>query len=254
MKRILLMTSDPRFRRVVQRLSEQGWETVESGDCSKEPCLVLFALNAAQEAIKEVLERASAGSRFVIGRAGDEIKALARKRGIHLLCLLEEEAYRKSNAQATAEGVLAEILGKTPRLLGECRGLVCGFGTCGTVIARLLRRLGAEVWVKTGERSTPLAREEGFSLATLSPREAQRYDFVVNTVESPLFSEEFLAALPAGCVIFQVASGFSGFCADRLEAQGIRFVPLPGLPGRFAPHSEADCILHLLQLREEEAL
>ena len=90
-----------------------------------------------------------------------------------------------------------------------------------------------------------MAKREGFREARLTPSEAKHFDFVVNTVEEALFPSAFLSALPEGCVIFQVATGFSGLCADRLEAQGVRFVPLPALPGRFAPESEADHILRL---------
>lgn len=252
MNHIHRFTSDPRFLLITKRAEEEGWQVSCGSDLPDTPCVFLFSLRTGDEELKEAMAHAKNGSLAVVGKAAPETVALLNKRGIGVLPLLQDPNYRTENALATAEGVLSEVIAKTDRLLSEQCVLVCGYGNCGKAIARLLWLCGCEVWILSRAKSRKKAEEEGFNTLPQGCDRLGMFDLIVNTVEDAIFTEKELNFVSPGCRFLQVASGFSGLCAETLLEKGIRFDPLPGLPGRYAAASEADTIYRLIRARWKE--
>ena len=73
------------------------------------------------------------------------------------------------------------------------------------------------------------------------------FDGVINTVPEPIFTHEMLSTMRCGSSFFQIASGTSGIDPKKAEEMGFHFVPLHGLPGKYAPASEADAIRRVVE-------
>lgn len=248
MKIILPKTSDARFVRLACLAREDGAEVLEYTDppCTEKAVHVL-SLGADEAEILKTLQHASPGSVVLTGRAAPALREYAREKKICLRALLEEERYLIQNSIITAEGVLAELIRNTDRRLSEQCLLVYGYGNCGQEIAKLLWLCGCEVWVWSRERGQRLARYDGFNVYHAPTLGLGMFDGVINTVPAPVFPLSHLSTLRSGSFFFQVASGFSGICPEEAEQLGIRFYPLHGLPGKFAPASEADAIWEIIQ-------
>lgn len=241
-----VLGSDRRFDLVASALEEEGFSVLREG-IAKERAVYLLPPATGEEEVLALLDRLAKGSFVFWGRAGEKAKKHAAEKEIFLTSLTEDKLYLELNSRATAEGVLAEVIQKTPCLLGEETVLVCGYGNCGKQIAKLLWLCGCDVWVHSRKGSLAKAKEDGFNTIHTFGENLGMFDLVVNTVPAPIFPSAFLDALSVGTLLFQVASGLSGLDPKDLKERGISFHPLPGLPGRIAPETEADAIFRLIK-------
>ncbi len=245
MREIYIYGTDRRFDLIAQRFKSEG-KTVFREGVSREPAVYLFGLNADKEQIRLQMEQMKPESTVFLSRSNDALQQLALEKGLEIISLMEETSYVSSNAAATAEGTLAAVIQAVPRTLREIRVLICGFGNCGKALAKLLRACGCQVFIFSRSGSMEAAKKAGFSLCRIAQDPMDCFDVILNTVPAPIFSDAVLARIPSGTHLFQIASGCSGMDPSQLEKQGILFHPLPGLPGKVAPESEADTIHQIL--------
>lgn len=237
--------TDKRFDLIADRLIEDG-KTVARSGVSQKSATYLFPLNTAGDALISQLENIQPKSLVFVGKSNEAVREKAKENQIHLISLLDEHDYVEENALATAEGTLASVIQETNRVLRDTCVLICGFGNCGKAIARLFWLCGCEVWIFSREGSMEKAHCEGFNTYRAPGKHMGMFDAIINTVPAPIFSETFLQSFVPGTHLFQVASGLSGIDPNLLKEKGIPFHPLPGLPGKVAPESEADSILRIL--------
>ena len=245
MESVYILGKDRRFDALERLCRDEGFFVFRSVE-KKEKGVFIFSLGAKKEEILSFLEKAEMGSLFLVGRADKETKELARKAGIGLFCLLEENEYLEKNSTATAEGTLAEVIRRTDRVLGETSVLICGYGNCGRALARLFWLCGSEVWIFSHEGSMEKARKDGFNTYRAPGKNLGMFDVILNTVPEALFSSEWVQGVREDGLIFQIATGLSGMDPD-FAALGIPFIPLPSLPAKYAPETEAETIFTLLK-------
>ncbi len=249
MSRICRMGSDARLLLAGNALAAEGWEVISGVGCSSEEAVYLFAPRAGEAELLALLVQAEPkrGSLILPYRASERVKRFCAERGLFCVALWENEEYRRVNTAATVKGVLAEMLAKTGRLLSEEKILVCGWGQCGSRIGECLRLCGADVAVFSREGSAARAAEAGFDAFSDWEKASGVFDEVVNTIEDAVFSPAAFRCFSPGCRLFQVASGFSGLCAETLLTRGVTLVPLPSLPARYAPESEARVMAEIIR-------
>ena len=243
MTRYYIPGSDERWELLAGMLREKGEVFREGAPGAGEEAAVILPYKKTQEEITASLLSYPEKTRVFVWTAGEEARLIAKKRGIFLYALGDDRILRAQNARATAEGCLASVLETRDRTLFGESVLVCGFGHCGSAIARLFWLCGCEVTVFARERGRRLAEAEGFStISTLATRRVSEAGLVINTVPAPLFVFPAAEYLAAGCFVYQVASGACGLDEAFCREKGIRLVPLPALPARFSPRSEAEVL------------
>lgn len=147
------------------------------------------------------------------------------------------------NAALTVEGALALAIEHTAFSLLHQPILVLGAGRIGQLLALRLGALGAKVTVAA-------RRAESLALCEALGAEGRFYEdlpygkfrLVLNTVPAQVLGEEALSRLPEGAVLIELASAPFGFDAALAERYGLRVIPAPGLPGKYAPETAARCI------------
>ena len=211
-----------------------------------ERCVFVFPFNAVAEKMKSDLQKARAGDVCALGNCPPPLRPFLTEKGIVLVEFLQNEAYRRRNALATAQGALAEVIRREKGLLQEKTVLVCGYGACGAPLAKLFYLLGCEVFVYSHPASAARAEKDGFSFFPLASPRLAMFDFVLNTVPAPVFPKEVLCALRPGTAFYQIATGTSGVDVALLAARGVAFYPLWGLPGAYCPESEAETMEKIL--------
>lgn len=203
----------------------------------------VFCAEKSTCALSNIISSAELGA-HIIGGLTDSLSAECERAGLVPYSLLNDEALLIKNALLTAEGMLEYLL-KLPHSIFSSSVLILGYGRVAQAASRVLRALGARVYVsarKSEQRA--LAECEG---ATALPLKALKESVpreicaVINTVPAPILSEDILRALPKGTKIIELASVpcCDGQAAARL---GIEFILAPALPGRCSPDSAADII------------
>lgn len=246
MESMIILGRDARFDCLEKHLLKEGFSVKRHLEEGERGCFFL-PLNAGEEEILSVIEKALPKSTLLAGHFGEAARLRAKEKKMLLIPLLEEEDYLTDNAAATAEGTLAAVIRETPVLLRELCVLVCGYGNCGRAVARLLWLCGCEVWIFSREGSMERAKKDGFNVYHAPGQNMGMFDVIVNTVPAPIFASPLSEAIAPETVLFQVASGLSGIQKEKLALRGIRFHPLPGLPGLCAPQTEADAMYRILK-------
>ena len=181
------------------------------------------------------------GAMLFGGRIPETVREAGRERGILVTDYFEDEAFQLRNAVLTAEGALAALIDAVPSAVSGLRCAVLGYGRVGSALARRLVPLGAEVTAAArNERDRARAESDGCSAVPLDDWRADPGGFtaVFNTIPAKLLDGEILGRMDRGTVVFDLAPGESGIG----PCEGVRVIPLPGLPGKCAPVTAGEII------------
>lgn len=241
MKHFFLLSDDPRFHTLQECLLFYDHPVFRTlPDRFPAESVLVFSLGAKEEDILSAIQKLPRGSSIAVGRKTKALLSFGNHRGIEIIPLLENTAYLKRNAAATAEGFLAECIGKTDTTLADQTTLIIGYGNCGKAIAKLLYLCGSEVYVHSHSGSMEKASADGFSVFPAFTKKLCMFDCIVNTVPSPIFKEEFFSFCRRGTHFFQIASGLSGIDPELAKKHGIFFHPLPALPAKYSPVTDGE--------------
>lgn len=158
---------------------------------------------------------------------------------------MEMDDVSLKNAVATAEGAIAEAVRLSPVNLHHSRCLVTGYGRCGKILSQKLKGLDARVTVSArNEESLAMAEAYGMDTAPLKDlrQSAGSYDFLFNTIPSPVFDREMIDSMKSNATIIDIASAPGGTDFEACRRAGIRAQLTPGLPGKYSPESSADIL------------
>ena len=177
------------------------------------------------------------------GRIAPKLADEARRRGIRLFDYYDSEELMIKNAYLTAEGAVSLAMNELDIALSGARASVIGYGRIGKFLASMLSALGARVTV-AARKSTDLAYASGFGFDTLrinysngvsSLSALAAENIIFNTAPYWLLDESVLRTFPAGSLIVELASAPGGVDPEAAKKYGIRVIPAPGLPGKYAP-------------------
>lgn len=192
----------------------------------------------------------------------------------------ENESLKYRNAYITAEAALMTAMELTDRTLRGTAVAVLGYGRIGSMLARLLAALGAEVTVAARREDVLVcAAAEGYHTLWMSeaadrpvrPDRSDRcdrsdrvndpllplcvgYPLIFNTIPAPVLKAPVLSRMERGTIILDLASAPFGADPEAVREasaqRGIHYVRAPSLPGSYAPRDTgyimADCVMEIL--------
>ncbi len=155
------------------------------------------------------------------------------------------EAFLLRNAQATAEGAIAEIIAKYPRTVCGSRFLITGCGRITGFLAPMLRAMGGSVAV-AARRPSDRAKMEALGMEAMTfgraARRAKEYGVIINTVPARVLDSRFIDCLSPGVLLIELASAPGGIDLDECKKRNIGVLRAPGLPGKYSPLTAAEII------------
>jgi dipicolinate synthase subunit A len=186
------------------------------------------------------------GCRLLMGGViEDKLRESSAVYGLKLYDFFDMEEVAVLNAIPTAEGAVQTAMEESDRTVFGSNALVLGYGRCGKVLANCLKGIGAKVSVSY-RRETDRAYIAAFGYRPIGIGEiisyANEFDFVFNTVPSPIIDGRIIKKLKRGSVIIDIAQSPGGTdfeCAGELN---IKALHCPGLPGRVAPYTAAEIL------------
>lgn len=215
-------------------------------------------LSAEAPAMDEVICALWPGQLLLGGKFSPESLRAALREQLRPEDLLRRPDFVTANAALTAECAVGLLLRESGRALRGEKVLVLGWGRIGRLLAQKLLSLGAAV---TAAARSPWDR----ALAAAAGCRALDYgelegvigemSAVVNTVPARVLSSAALCCLEEGTLLVELASPPGGFDPLLAGNVGLRVLPAPGLPGKYAPEAAAalmrDAIYAVLEEQEE---
>ena len=183
------------------------------------------------------------------GAFKDGVLRLAEEHGLQVTDYGKNEGIALKNAVPTAEGAVEIAMRELDVTVRDSRMAVLGYGRCGSVLARLLLAMGAEVRaVARSERDRAKMYADGvrgYSFAALNEALCG-CDAVFNTAPAEVLGEAALRAVSPRTPIIDLASAPGGVDRASAAALGIKVIHALSLPGRYSPMSAAKIICDTL--------
>ena len=172
----------------------------------------------------------------------------------------KSEGFAIKNAIPTAEGAIALAVANSENMLFGSECLIIGFGRIGKILSFYLKSLGAKVTV-SARKETDLNFIYSFGMNPIKTAEinkdAHKYDFVFNTVNSPVINDEFLIKTKPDALLVELASLPGGISGSK-EKASCSIINAQGLPGKFSPKAAAkiltETVLEILNNLKGEIL
>ncbi|MCR5607717.1 MAG: hypothetical protein K6G26_01475 [Lachnospiraceae bacterium] len=185
---------------------------------------------------------------LISGGFNNDILSFLQNNSIKYIDLLKDESFILFNSIATAEGTVAKAIELTPINIARSKSLVLGYGRCGHTIAYTLRNLNSKVTVCARTNSkmadTPVYDFDTMVLPKLAS-DISKFDIIINTVPSPIISNEMIDSLKKDTIIIDIASS-PGLDHHYAENNNITTIHYLGIPGKISPKSTAVFLFDLL--------
>ncbi len=172
------------------------------------------------------------------GSLGDILQTTAQTHQWRLHNPSWEESFAVGNAVPSAEGAISVAMSSSDACIHGSSCLVIGYGRLGRILARMLRGLGAHVWVAARKvKDRTWIRAEGHLACDLSelPQVVGEMSFVFNTAPAMVVDEALLQRMRGDVCIIDLASAPYGVDFEAAKQMGKRAWIEPSLPGRYAP-------------------
>lgn len=205
----------------------------------------IFA-TGAKISLESVKLRLKDGSVVLGGSFGESFKGWLKFREFEFFDFYADEAFKTYNAALTAQAALRLILENSDDAIFSKKVLLTGFGNVSKALARLLKAVGADVYIAArSQAQRSLAFCCGYKTLELCDmgRVLYIFDFIVNTVASNIFSYKNVTTIKDDALFVELASKPFGALKDDFELEGKKYLFAPSLPGRFYPKSVANAIL-----------
>lgn len=185
----------------------------------------------------DLLGAMAPGATIVLGKADENLRAVAAALEIRLEEYEHDSELMLLRAPAIVEGALRLAVDNTDVTIHAADVVVVGFGTIGSLLAKTLRALGANVSVAA---RNPVQRAGAYAIGAqplpLSELPAAAAGFVMlfSTVPARVVKRDVLERLPAGSLVMDLAAPPGGVELALAQELGHRAVWARGL-GRRAP-------------------
>lgn len=168
---------------------------------------------------------------------------------------LDREELQVYNAVPTAEGAIELAMSEYLGTINGSKCLVTGFGRIGKVLAKMLKGLGAEVFV-SARKKQDLAWIDLLGYVPVDNNDiagSGEFDIIFNTVPALILDAQVLAKIAQDAVVIDLASAPGGVDFDSARRMGILAVHALSLPGKVAPKTSGEIIKNtIFNIIEEE--
>lgn len=207
---------------------------------------------------KEMLSCLRKGQIFFAGCIPRTVMQQMESQKVRVFDLMEDHCLAVENSVATAEGMIAEAMIRSPKNLRGSRCLILGYGVCGRMLASYLKGIRCEVGVvDKSQTACACARADGIYVVETDRflQEMKTADIIFNTIPERILSAKQLSYVRKSAWILDIASGDGGVDYAAARKMGVQAVKLPGLPGKYAPYTSARIIADTIfqKLRESVA-
>jgi len=195
--------------------------------------------------LKEIFKIMSKNQLFIAGRISHKIAHMAEIYNVYCIDFFEREEMTVLNAIPTAEGAIQIAMEEMPITLHDSNALVLGFGRIGKMLSKMLKGIGAQVFVEARKYSD-IAWIKGYGYIPVNLNELGNYlskmDVIFNTVPHIILDNEMLSKIRKDTIIIDLASKPGGVDFEKAKIAGLKAIWALSLPGKVAPITAAKFI------------
>lgn len=151
-----------------------------------------------------------------------------------------DEEFAFLNAIPTAEGAIKILIESRNSTLWKSKILIVGNGKIGKILANRLSSFGADITV-SARKSMDFSFVEAFGYKTLNSNKLHGkicdFDIIINTVPSPIFTEELIGQTKDVCLFLELSSAPFGIDKQAVISYEREYIYAPALPGKTAPET-----------------
>lgn len=168
---------------------------------------------------------------------------------------MNREEMQVCNAVPTAEGAIEIAMREYLGTINGSRCLITGYGRIGKVLAKMLKGIGADVYV-SARRKESLAwiKLNGYIPVELHNLiNSGEFDIIFNTVPAMILDAHIIAKIATNALIIDLASLPGGVDFESAKRMGIPTIHALSLPGKVAPKTSGEIIKNtIFNILEEE--
>ena len=150
------------------------------------------------------------------------------------------ELFLLKNAELTSYGILKILFEHSKKTFNKIRILISGFGRIGKTLTKLLVGLNCDVYV-LGNKEKDSFWINNFGANELKKLRDLKFDFIINTVPSMIFSNEIIKNVNFETFFIDVSSK-NGIDKKSCEENKMKYLQALGIPGRYFPYEAAEII------------
>lgn len=193
---------------------------------------------------KDLFSNKNLKSKIIFGGIISDLENYIKK---YEICIKDYyiEEFILQNALITAEGAVQIALEKSGRILNNSKCLVTGYGRIGKILSKMLKNLGAQVFIYTKNLDdTSWAKINNYEVINIKKlTEKVNFDFVFNTVPEIILDQNNLNLIKISSLILDLASEPGGVDKLVCEKLGIKLVRALGIPGKIFPESAGEVLV-----------
>lgn len=222
--------------------------------CSNDDETINAPFNTEKIYINDIFKTMGKNQLFIAGRISSKIAHLAQVYNVYTIDILDREEMAVLNAIPTAEGAIQIAMEELPITLHDSNALVLGFGRVGKVLAKMLKGIGANVYVEARKYSD-VAWIKSYNYKPVFISELENYiskmDVIFNTIPTLILNEELLEKINKETLIIDLASKPGGVDFEKANLINLKVKWALSLPGKVAPITAAkfikDTIYNILE-------
>lgn len=246
--KISIVSKDPRYLLVKELLSQKGFNAQILLPDEVENCdVVLLPVRKELDAF-ELKQLLSGIDKETVVLCGNDERVGSLFNG-KIINYANFDDFVEANACLTAEATVSFLHGVTKDSVRGKRIFVSGYGRIGRVLSKILKALGSTVYAYA-RRDEVKEQMHIDGVISASMDNCIDCDIIINTVPSPIYSQDLIDKIPINTTIVELASSPYGFTS--LE----RVIIAAGLPGKVLPKRAAiivfDTIYNILSKAEKE--
>lgn len=156
------------------------------------------------------------------------------------------DSYALLNAVPTAEGAIATAIETTPFTLWKSNVLVIGAGRTGKILSERLAAMKCCVTV-SARKNADFALLDAMNIKHIHTadiaKQAENFDIIFNTVDAPVL--ENITFVKKNALLIDLSSR-GCISPEKISELGIKFLKLPGIPGKTAPETAGRLLAEVL--------
>lgn len=177
---------------------------------------------------------------FIAGKIDKKIVEELQVKNNYVIDLMENNKLAIRNTIPTVEGIVSLIIGNTDFCVCDSNIAVLGFGRVGKQATKILKSLGANVFVyEINKNEVANITLSGYNILNDFENSLSNMNVIVNTVPSRILEEKQLNYLNEKVLIIDVSSNPGGVDYDYADKKGIKVIHALGIPGKVAPKTVA---------------
>lgn len=209
--------------------------------------------SAEKVTFEEITERVNKDQHIIAGNLSPEMLLICSKKGLKIYDCMNSEKFKIMNSIPTSEGAVEIAMRELTVTIYRSKSLVVGFGRIGKSLSRLLKAMGADVYV-SARKEADRATAEMYGYTSIRPEEicntANMVDVIFNTVPFKILNKPIISSIRKDTPIIDLASLPGGVDMISAEECGIKVIHALSLPGKVAPKTAgkimAECIIDIL--------